>query len=64
MLKLTQGKFAGISAVANEDAIITAVAGRADVTDQDLDDVGTIASDIPIPHTFAILLNQEFGPGP
>jgi tagatose 1,6-diphosphate aldolase len=59
-MKMTSGKYAGISRVSNEKAIIAAVAvdqrgslkkmlaadGRAKVVDQDLDEIKTIVTDL------------------
>jgi len=74
-MKTTSVKYAGISRVSNERAVIAAVAvdqrgslrkmlaadGRAKVVDQDLDEIKTIVTDVLTPHASAILLDPEFG---
>jgi len=74
-MKTTSGKYAGISKVSNERAVIAAVAvdqrgslkkmlvadGHANVVDQDLDEIKTIVTDVLTPHASAILLDPEFG---
>jgi tagatose 1,6-diphosphate aldolase len=74
-VKATIGKYAGITKVSNEKAVIAAVAvdqrgslkkmlvadGRVNVVDQDLDEIKTIVTDVLTPHASAILLDPEFG---
>lgn len=74
-MKITSGKYAGISKVSNEKSVIAAVAvdqrgslrkmlaanGHTHVVDQDLDEIKTIVTDVLTPHASAILLDPEFG---
>jgi tagatose 1,6-diphosphate aldolase len=74
-MKVTSGKYAGLAKVSNENAVIAAVAvdqrgslkkmlianGHATVTDQDLDEIKMIVTDVLTPHASAILLDPEFG---